>query len=167
MALHFVRHASGPRLMHFEIIAEADDPDLGGFRPSEVGFDASADPPDGEITARMVHEVRLGDIQRQAINKMTLLVPVHARAILGDRKRPGRRGRPDLYYAEFAAAYVNALSSPAPIVTLAKQQNLSVSTVRNTIHEARRRGLLTRPPPGRPGGELTEKAQNLIKSSGR
>jgi hypothetical protein len=80
-------------------------------------------------------------------------------------KRPGRTGKGDLHYARVAAAYVQLLDQPKPVVLLAKRLKLSPSQVRSILYEARRprRGLLTNPPvKGRPGGELTPKAMELL-----
>lgn len=80
------------------------------------------------------------------------------------RRRPGRAGRPDIEYARIADLYVRALATPRPVVTLSRELHLSQSQVRNLLHAARRRGLLTAAPAGRPGGQLTEKARQLLAS---
>ena len=78
--------------------------------------------------------------------------------------RVGRRGRDDVYYARWAAAYVDALArSPRPAADLAARHSLSASQIRNLMHACRRRGLLTASPPGRPGGELTPRAVQLLE----
>jgi hypothetical protein len=77
--------------------------------------------------------------------------------------RPGRRGRPDIFYAVLAAQYVELLNGrSAPTAALAELRNLSASQTRDLLHQARGRGLLTSPPRGRSGGELTEKAKKLL-----
>ena len=79
-------------------------------------------------------------------------------------KRPGRTGKGDVHYARAAAAYVGILDQPKPVVMLAKKLKLKPSQVRSTLYEARRRDLLTAPPvDGRPGGELTPKALDLLR----
>jgi hypothetical protein len=82
------------------------------------------------------------------------------------RRRPGRIGRPDVWYAQVADRYVQLLrSSDTPTKTLAEEMYISASSARDVLSEARRRGLLTRPPVrGRPGGELTEKASKLLQA---
>jgi len=91
-------------------------------------------------------------------------------------RRPGRRGRGDLHYATWAAAYVARLEagsrtpikdlSHVPPITIegyvSKARYVSPETVGDIIGEARHRGLLTSSPPGRPGGELTSKARRLL-----
>lgn len=78
-------------------------------------------------------------------------------------RRPGRRGRPEVEYAQLAAAYVANLHHPAPVARVARDANLSVSQVRALLVAARRHKLLTPSPPGRAGGELTPKALQLLE----
>jgi hypothetical protein len=71
-----------------------------------------------------------------------------------------------VYYAELAAAYVELIGEGVehPVTVLAKRLEYDSKTISNALLEARRRGLLTRPPmPGRAGGELTPKALALLK----
>jgi len=68
-----------------------------------------------------------------------------------------------LEYAHVAAAYVAALNSRAPNEAVAEQLHLSTSRVRDLLHEARRRLLLTTLGRGKAGGELTEKALKLLE----
>jgi hypothetical protein len=81
-----------------------------------------------------------------------------------DIRRPGRRGRPDLEYAELALDYVKWLDTPdsGSLDKFAKTKFLSASQIRNLLYEARRRGLLTEAPAGRSGGMLTNKALALL-----
>ena len=83
-------------------------------------------------------------------------------------KRPGRRGRPDRFYAELAREYVELLNggSQRPTAKLAAARNYSAAHVRDAVHEARERGLLTRPATrGRAGGDLTAKAKAMLDDS--
>jgi hypothetical protein len=80
--------------------------------------------------------------------------------------RPGRKGRPDVFYARLAAQYVELLKSTStPTKDLAKLRNYSDSSTRDLLNQARARGLLTRSAKGRAGGELTEKARELLSAS--
>jgi hypothetical protein len=93
------------------------------------------------------------------------------------RRRPGRAGRTDSFYLVWAEAYVERLAagSRRPVMDLAEhpprpirgyvsnESEVSAATVRDFIHQARERGLLTRSPAGRPGGELTPKARRMLK----
>ena len=92
-------------------------------------------------------------------------------------KRTGRAGRSDEFYARWAAAYVGRLKrgSRHPVRDLVTRPPVTIAgfgssgapeaTVRGIIHEARRRKLLTAAPPGRAGGELTEKSTRLLARS--
>jgi hypothetical protein len=79
-------------------------------------------------------------------------------------RRPGRKGRDDLHYAQLAALYVELCKrgSRAPVKQLAAQQYLNQATIRNQLTEARNRGLLTRKKQGQTGGALTQKARRLL-----
>ncbi len=81
-------------------------------------------------------------------------------------KRMGRVVRDDRWYAELAARYVvmSRRKPASPIPVLANSLHLATSTVSDALGEARRRGLLTPPPPGRPGGQLTDKALAILTS---
>jgi hypothetical protein len=83
-----------------------------------------------------------------------------------DVRRPGRRGRPDIEYAELALDYVKWLDAPdsGSLEIFAKSKFLSVSQIRNLLYEARQRDLLSKAPPGKPGGMLTNKALALLGS---
>jgi len=77
--------------------------------------------------------------------------------------RPGQRGRDDLDYARVAALYVRSVESEQPVDDVAKALYLSKSQVRNILHEARQRNLLTRVGRGKAGGQLTAKAQEILR----
>jgi hypothetical protein len=93
------------------------------------------------------------------------------------RRRPGRRGRTDSYYLPWAVAYVErlAVGSRRPVKDLTESPPRAIrgyvsdggvtseATVRDYIHQARKRGLLSSSPSGRPGGELTPKAEQMLK----
>jgi len=74
-------------------------------------------------------------------------------------RRPGRAGREDAFYAQWAALYVDKARSKAPIAELANEYGLRPEQVRDLVHTARERGLLGR---GR-DGLLTKKAHLLLK----
>lgn len=83
-------------------------------------------------------------------------------------RRPGRRGRPDVFYARLAAEYVELLSaSSTPTKDLAEKHDYSATSMRDYLNQARVRGLLTRSQQGRAGGELTEGALKLLSKHGK
>jgi hypothetical protein len=121
--------------------------------------------PESGITTRMLRQLRTGDL----IASLRAAARQHEQ-IFGDAPdlsvttRVGRRGRDDLYYARWAAAYVGALArSGRPVEDLAARHNLSASQIRNLMYACRRRGMLTASPRGRAGGELTPRAVALLK----
>jgi hypothetical protein len=84
-------------------------------------------------------------------------------------RRVGRRGHPDRFYAELAARYVAAMEtgSKAPVAAVAKKlgHGYTPEYVRDALHRARTRGLLTRPPQGRAGGRLTDKGREALTAT--
>jgi hypothetical protein len=116
-------------------------------------------------------DARLGDVGT-AVDR-ALGDPVVALR-LGDRwgatvkAKPGRQGRPDLFYAVAALDYVRALEvEPAtPVRYLVDEGKGTADEVRARLRRARERDLLTTAPRGRPGGELTDKALDLLRQAG-
>jgi hypothetical protein len=123
--------------------------------------------PGPDITTRMLRELRTGKLLAalRAAQRQASTVAPGVPPDLTVSKRAGRRGRPDLYYARWAAAYTEALAQSAhPVDDLAAQYNLSPSQIRNLVHASRKRALLTASPPGRAGGELTPRARQLLET---
>jgi hypothetical protein len=116
-------------------------------------------------------DARLGDVG-QALDR-ALGDPVVALR-LGERwgatvkPKPGRQGRPDLFYAVAALDYVRALDAAPrkPVRWLVEHGNATADELRARIRRARERGLLTKTPKRHPGGELTDKAKDLRRSAG-
>ena len=77
----------------------------------------------------------------------------------------GRRRLPERQLAQLAARYVDARlsGSPSPVKDVAEQLSEKPEWVSGRVHTARVRGLLTRTAKGRPGGALTERAEELLK----
>lgn len=128
--------------------------------------------PAGGVTARMLRRVPLGAISeglrkdvvgRVAQVKSDRVAQAEWVSDFDENRRPGRRGRSDRFYAELALAYVALLPSAAPVAELAAARHLSTSQMRGLLHEARTRKLLTTPPQGRSGGQLTPKARELLE----
>ncbi len=82
-----------------------------------------------------------------------------------DVRRPGRAGRPDWPYALWAARYVEAVGENPrrPVARLATQfPGHSADSIRAILNNARRRGLLTAARHGLAGGDLTDKAKQVL-----
>jgi hypothetical protein len=79
------------------------------------------------------------------------------------KRRPGRRGRPDEYYAFVAWLYAKAAThTRTPRKELADLLCVSQSQIDNLLNEARvKRRLLTETTAGRAGGTLTPRGQAL------
>lgn len=81
-----------------------------------------------------------------------------------------KRGRPPIrsekFYAKLAREYAERVAegSPRPTADVARRRKLPTPKVRDMLHEARRRGLLSPTGQGRPGGELTAKALDILKA---
>lgn len=126
------------------------------------------------ITARMMHSLPVGELQRAAVlierRHLSHLATMSPRFVewaeaMKAAPRPGRRGRDDRFYAALARDYVVVLStSSSPVADLGEKYAMSRSQVRNLLHEARQRGLLTTPATrGQAGGELTDRARALLE----
>lgn len=79
-------------------------------------------------------------------------------------QRPGVTGRPDVFYAKLASAYVSELGAgnPQPVSVLAPRLGKSPAVLRNMLRDARQRSLLTAANGRKAGGRLTSKAQRLL-----
>ncbi|HXA73605.1 MAG TPA: hypothetical protein VNV83_05140 [Acidimicrobiales bacterium] len=81
---------------------------------------------------------------------------------------PGSAPKDDLFYARWAERIATCTADPEtrrnPIAAVAERTGVERSSVRDIAHNARRKGLLTRPPSGgRGGGYLTDKAKQLLE----
>jgi hypothetical protein len=179
--------AKGDRLVIAEVRLLPHEPTSGPGRWSEDASKVSGEGVPGKALGGLrlsVPRERFGDLLRRLKGDSTFgrvllasfSVPQQATVA---RRRPGRAGRPDAYYLPWVVAYVQRLAkgSPRPIKDLAEKpparisgyvsdgDRISKETVSDLIHQARKRGLLTPSPIGRPGGELTAKAKALLKSA--
>jgi hypothetical protein len=129
---------------------------------------------DGQpISRRALGSMGLGAVYKALSN--VLHTPI-AQAHLGEQWTlkvpiPGRPGRDDLFYAQWARRYVKALEaaprSPiAHLVATSDNPGTTGDEIRARIRRARERELLTSTPKGRPGGELTDKAKALLRDAG-
>jgi hypothetical protein len=131
--------------------------------------DALDDVPDGGVSARLLRCIRLTDLQQLVASSLSdgpgLDGQSPGRARVG---RPGSAGRPDRQYAEWAFRYAKKLAegSRSPIKDLAAEHGRSPGQVRDLIHDARVRGLLSKERQGRAAGSLTPKAIRLLRGEG-
>jgi hypothetical protein len=129
---------------------------------------ATLSPPINGLTVDVLRGIKVGSLHVEV--RSWLQLPPNAgpvldidRTELGGVRRTGRRGRPPKFYAEWAARYVAAMrDSGPPLQRLALEYHFDPSSIRGFLYEARRRGLLTKAPPGRAGGELTARALELL-----
>jgi hypothetical protein len=86
------------------------------------------------------------------------------------RPRPRRdSGRDDVFYAVIARDYLDVLArgSRRPIHDLARARKLKASTVRDMVHEARERALLSKSKAGIRGGQMLPRCIELLESLDR
>jgi hypothetical protein len=119
------------------------------------------------LATEVLRSIRVGDLYRAVLTELRdrrfdLHWDTSVDAEFDRNPRPGRRGRDDAFYAEWAARYVSMLNHPSPVAELARQHNYSESQIRNFLHEARKRELLTAAPRGRADGQLTDKATAIL-----
>ena len=79
-------------------------------------------------------------------------------------KSPGRPGRPLAELVRIARDYAHAVNrrSRRPVADLAARRKLKPHTVRDMVRRARVLGLLSPAVPGRSGGQLTPRGQELL-----
>jgi len=142
----------------------------------------AAIPPWG-LEARLLKQIRLGTVpawvvamlSRDAldpneswrkISRVTNEFMLPGAGTVMPRPRPRRAaGRDDRFYAVLAKAYTDALAARDrhPVKTLAARRGESPAHIRDWLHEARERGLLSRGAPGVVGGQLLPRALALLR----
>ena len=129
--------------------------------------DALTGLPDGGVSARLLRCIRLTDLQHLVVATLAQRAEAKPRDSLVNARvgRPGSGGRSDRFYARWAFDYAKKLAegSRSPIKDLAAERNMSQGQVRDLIHDARVRGLLSKERQGRAAGSLTDKAIRLLK----
>jgi hypothetical protein len=141
-----------------------------------------SEPP--QITSRLLRELRVAnhmDLARDALagdeagpdRRAITDLWGFLRAEAKPPSKAGRKPKEDRYYALLAARYVELVDagSRRPLKDLEEQSHergapYSKDFFRDEIHEARRRGLLTKVRPGEVGGELTQMARRLLRAAG-
>lgn len=127
------------------------------------------------VTARLLREISLSEIFTEMRQQLKDAAPWmdESDPLVADTKltqeawekrapRPGRAGRSDAYYALWAARYVEKTGSPRPVAELAEEHGLKPAQIRDLVHTARVRKLLTKTGRGRSGGYLTAKGRAAL-----
>lgn len=84
-----------------------------------------------------------------------------------DRPRTGPAGRSDKSYAVLAALYIQFIDGgeARPVRAVASRLGMSEKTVQNHLYKAREKGFLTSRGRGRAGGQLTDKAKEILRGA--
>lgn len=120
------------------------------------------------LTTAVLRMVRLSALERRAKDWLSIRQQIGLNietdeAEFLQNRRPGKVGRPDSFYARVAVRYLEHVRAGAsPTKALAAERHISPSSARDLIHEARTRGLLTSMGRGQAGGQLTERAKDLL-----
>lgn len=141
--------------------------ELARFARARPQQQVAAHVPVGGLTARGLRRIPFGKVNR-VHTAAGRVWPRMAKSLRRSYDRQNRLGRGDVRLARIARLYVQALEgrSRTPTVDVARQVRMKDSQVRDATHLARRRGLLSATrKQGRPGGELTAKAVELLKSA--
>jgi hypothetical protein len=134
--------------------------------------------PPGGITRRALDRINLGAIlgeiraEHDRLDERGFhMSPALKRSVgkaLAAQPHPGPRGFPDKHYAVIAADYVDrVVIRGEPLARFAKRHHMSAARIRNILTTARDKELLSKAPPGRVGGELTDKARQLLEHEGK
>jgi hypothetical protein len=136
---------------------------------TKLTIEPTTDLPAGGINSRFLRGIQVGkmfELLRQTATKY----PTGMQSVLamfGPRKRRPRWARnDDRFYAELASQYVKVLTTPEgrdkPTEVLAKLRGVRLPLLRSQIHLARKNGFLSEGRQGKAGGELTEKAEQVL-----
>jgi hypothetical protein len=132
-----------------------------------IYIEPTSDPPRDALTTRLLRRIRLGELLAQAQAQVPSGAGEHFQFLAQTPRRGRRRLISDLELAGLAVAYEAACTTSAaqPRLVLAKERKESPGRVRDLIHEARRRGLLSPAVPGKAGGTATAEARRLLAES--
>lgn len=157
-------------IVAYRILSEHGAPIVGEIRvfpnePERVGagqwsaefLGSQATAPPGGITGRVLGGIRLSEPLKAAgelLRRLRIQDPGSERTLAGrglattTLRRRGRKGHGDRFYAQVAQDYVSALEagSMSPATDVARRRRLGSTgpaRIRDLLHEARRRNLLT------------------------
>lgn len=125
------------------------------------------------VMGRHIYELLPAWLRKNRLSHFSTLFAALLGSLGFDLERKPRRGRrgpkgwPDEDYARLASDYVTACKSGSrsPVADVAKYHGLKVTALRAALNRARKRGLLTRQTGGRAGGQLTARANAVLKGS--
>lgn len=136
--------------------------------------------PQGGINQDVVRRVPLGSFGPIALSVAEFAGRLHpalhaaepfgrqlagVKGLLPARPRPRRSaGRDDRFYAELARDYLASIEggSRSPVKDLAVAREENAPRIRDQVHEARERGLLSKSKSGRKGGMLLPRALDIL-----
>lgn len=174
-AFHLVIQHGRPVVAELRVFPneETDDfvNDVGGWTGSENAEDASV--PEGGLTSPMLKKVRF--LPLESIDVVVARARAHASyqrdleqfgfgSAVPSKRRPGPKGKSDLWFAKLVREYVNLVEAGEryPVAVLAKKKRRSPEQMRDFIHQARKREVLSQAPKGKAGGHLTRYGEELL-----
>lgn len=152
MKASFARTSSGLALADMTVYGDVDR------RPSS-------------LTATVWRSVRVGAIaqfvEAQVVTPDVAVVVPDELLDIGSM-HPGRAGRPDVFYAAWAAVFAEAVAggSPSPVTDVMSRYGVTRGRVTQVVGRARARGMLTAGRQGRGQGRLTDKAVATLWAAG-
>ncbi len=117
----------------------------------------------GHLRGLLRASATAGDARAERIQR---IFPEAQGLELIERPRSERgTGRPDWFFARLAVEYADAVAtgSRRPVAELAARRHFTPEKIRDMLHEARERGLLSKGRRGVAGGEPTPRAKELLK----
>jgi hypothetical protein len=120
------------------------------------------------VTSDVLRSVPLGDVTMTVNHHLRVLDAIEPARARRRLPKAARRRLSEHELAMWAHEYVKQLrSSRRPIADLAERHGESAERVRDLLHTARERGLLTKGRRGVAEGELTEKGRDALKKRRR
>jgi hypothetical protein len=118
-------------------------------------------PPPSGVTGGMLKAVRITDIERLVNDQALLHRPVGL-----PRRHQHRAGSADVELVVWALRYVEARRKDPrrQNILMARRYHKEPEEIREIVRRCRARGLLTRTKRGKPGGDLTDYALQLLEA---
>jgi transposase len=137
----------------------------GQLDTADLAAVTDSEPP--PITARLLRELRIGEVEQDLRERIvqSYYFTTYRREEIAQIKDQPRKRKDDAFYAELASEYVRLLDrgkTSRPVKELAGRYDIPERTIYRQVNEARRRGLLSQTTPGKAGGYLTARAEQLL-----